>query len=116
MNTLVPYKRPSCRNKYGSYESLTWFSKDFEFNVKVRICLVWFNYSGWYYVIQLEGWRFGGKGFVYEHRRSAFDTVWIKGKDLSLCAESAEQAAKKLGEENGFLFTSFNPYELTRKW
>ncbi len=113
MNTAVEYKRPG-RNRYGEYRSTTFITSN-GIAGNIKISLVWFNSLGWYYAIELSGWKIQRPmptAIILEHSNDR--RIWRKGKELSLCAEAAEAEATRMCEAHGIIGLTFEPYILPR--
>lgn len=113
MNTTVEYKRPSHRTMHGEYESKTFFNQDGTAG-NLKISLVWFNGLGWYYAIDLEAWNDCGatSRVILDYLNSK--DMWREGRQLALCAQAAETAAKELCKKHGIAAPNFSPYVLPR--
>lgn len=106
MNTAVEYRRPTHRNKYGQYKSLTLIANK-SFVGHISISLVWFSGLGWYFSIELSGTT-DLKDIIIDGMSS--DYIWRKGKEVSKCAQEAELKAKEMLKENKVMNVEFAPY------
>lgn len=111
MNTAVEYKRPG-RNRYGHYKSVTHINQNGVVG-HITIDLVWFNGLGWYYAVDLHGWREQTPRVVMSFSKNK--AIWRHGKELPLCAQAAESEARSMCEKYGIIELSFQPYVLPRK-
>lgn len=114
MNTAVEYKRPSHRNRYGQYKSITQFQYN-EIVGNIKIFLVWFNGLGWYYSVELQAtWWLGNE---LQPMKNILDfskntSMWKLGKQLPLCAQAAEDEARNMLEKYGVAGLNFMPYDI----
>lgn len=110
MNTDVEYKRPSHRTMHGEYRSVTHINQNGIVG-HIEISLVWFNGLGWYYAINLQAWGgYDKPKIILDHLSSK--NMWKHGKDVTLCSQAAEIAAKELCKKHGITAPNFSPYIL----
>jgi hypothetical protein len=111
MNTEVPYKTPSCRNKYGRYRSRTYITPPPPgfLLVQIDIHITWFNQLGWYYGVNLALSTLKQPCILEfsDDRRT-----WRKGKELPICAEAAEKDVARLLFKHGISMPKLTPFTL----
>lgn len=116
MNTQVTFRRPSHRNRYGEYQSKTLINCN-GINGNIKISLVWFNSLGWYYTVELTGWKRQPPlptKLIQDYSND--QRIWRKGKELSLCAKAAEEKATEMLAVHEITGVEFEPYILPRKF
>lgn len=116
MNTKVPYKTPTHRNRYGRYVSRTFIKRhNNEIRVWATIVLVWFDALGWYYVLEIDAvdWRKTRHlERCFRKRMASKWGLWRTGKELELCAQAAEKAMRQLLKERKVTRARLKPYVL----
>lgn len=109
LNTAVRYHRPQHCNRYGHYVSKTQFRRG-NTTYQIRIELVWFNHSGWYFTAEFRGFNLPWT----QARAGDCTKVWPNGPQVAECSFAAEKAARALCRKYGVRPPKLEPYVLYR--